>query len=142
MDDDAEAAVVLNNYFGRQFNSLNDVAVNIRNKDIYFTDVTYGYFQDFRPPPALPNQVYRFTESTGAITVVADGFRSPNGQWPSDTDPTDSQVSHSLLMEPTPTLQTPAPTRVSSASTILRPLQCKSRDMERVDRKLPLHGAR
>lgn len=71
--------MVLNNYFGRQFNSLNDVAVNAKNKDIYFTDVTYGYFQDFRPVPALPNQVYRLTESTGAVTVVADGFRSPNG---------------------------------------------------------------
>ena len=72
--------VLLNNNFGRQFNSLNDVAINPRNKDIYFTDVTYGYLQDFRPPPGLPNQVYRFNTDTGLVRVVADGFTSPNGE--------------------------------------------------------------
>lgn len=72
--------VVLNNFFGRQFNSLNDVAVHPQSRDVYFTDVTYGYLQDFRPPPALPNQVYRFKPDTGAITVVADGFENPNGK--------------------------------------------------------------
>ncbi|SPO06513.1 probable lactonohydrolase [Cephalotrichum gorgonifer] len=71
--------VLLNNFFGRQFNSLNDVSINPRNGNIYFTDVTYGYLQDFRPPPALPNQVYQFNPSTGAVTVVADGFEHPNG---------------------------------------------------------------
>ncbi|KAI4598311.1 hypothetical protein KJ359_003195 [Pestalotiopsis sp. 9143b] len=71
--------VLLNNYFGRQFNALNDVGVNPRNKDIYFTDPTYGYVQDFRPAPGLPNQVYRFNETTGAVTTVADGFVMPNG---------------------------------------------------------------
>lgn len=69
----------MNNYFGRQFNSLNDVAVNPRNGDVYFTDTLYGYLQDFRPPPALPNQVYRLTPSTGAVSAVADGFELPNG---------------------------------------------------------------
>ncbi|KAL2415640.1 hypothetical protein ABEF95_004561 [Exophiala dermatitidis] len=71
--------VLLNNYFGRQFNSLNDIAINPRNGDIYFTDTLYGYLQDFRPPPALPNQVYRLNPDTGAVTVVADGFDLPNG---------------------------------------------------------------
>ncbi|WVW78301.1 hypothetical protein I302_100255 [Kwoniella bestiolae CBS 10118] len=73
------ATVILNNYYGRQFNSLNDVAVNPRNKQLYFTDVTYGYLQDFRPAPVLPNQVYRFDADTGALGVVADGFNLPNG---------------------------------------------------------------
>lgn len=72
-------AVLLNNYFGRQFNSLNDVAINPRNKEIYFTDVTYGYLQDFRPTPGLPNQVYRFNEKTGLVSVVADQPNKPNG---------------------------------------------------------------
>lgn len=71
--------VLVNNYYGRQFNSLNDVAVNARNKNIYFTDVTYGHFQNFRPAPVLPNQVYRLNPETMAVTVVADGFRLPNG---------------------------------------------------------------
>lgn len=72
--------VLVNNYFGRQFNSLNDVAVNFRNKHIYFTDTVYGYLQEFRPRPGLPNQVYRFNPHTGAVTVVADEFVNCNGE--------------------------------------------------------------
>ena len=71
--------VILNNYFGRQFSSLNDVAIHPRNKEMYFTDVTYGFLQDFRPAPVLPNQVYRFNPKTGLVGVVADGFDKPNG---------------------------------------------------------------
>ena len=71
--------VLVNNYFGRQFSSLNDVAINPRNNDVYFTDTLYGYLQDFRPPPGLRNQVYRYNDVTGALTVVADGFVLPNG---------------------------------------------------------------
>lgn len=71
--------VLLNNYFGRQFNSLNDMAINPRNKDIYFTDPIYGRLQDFRPKEGLPHQVYRYNDKTGAVTVVADGLSQPNG---------------------------------------------------------------
>ncbi|KAL4998211.1 hypothetical protein BDV10DRAFT_201378 [Aspergillus recurvatus] len=70
---------VLNNFFGRQFNSLNDVNIHPTNKDVYFTDTIYGYVQDFRPAPGLQDQVYRFNPNTGAVTVVADGFVHPNG---------------------------------------------------------------
>lgn len=71
--------VLLNNFFGRQFSSLNDVAVHPRSRDVYFTDTLYGYLQDFRPSPGMRNQVYRFRPDTGAVTVVADGFSLPNG---------------------------------------------------------------
>ncbi|KAI8629196.1 lactonohydrolase [Xylariaceae sp. FL1651] len=71
--------VLLNNYFGRQFNSLNDMSINPRNKDVYFTDPIYGLLQDFRPAQALPRQVYRYNDKTGAVTVVADGISQPNG---------------------------------------------------------------
>ncbi|KAI3332359.1 lactonohydrolase [Xylariaceae sp. AK1471] len=71
--------VLVNNYFGRQFNSLNDIAINPRNKDVYFTDPIYGLLQDFRPKEGLPHQVYRYNDRTGAITVVADGLSQPNG---------------------------------------------------------------
>ncbi|EXK25806.1 gluconolactonase [Fusarium oxysporum f. sp. melonis 26406] len=71
--------VLINNYFGRQFNSINDVSISPQNGDIYFTDTMYGNWQFFRPKPGLPNQVYRFNRATGALTVVADGFESPNG---------------------------------------------------------------
>ncbi|KAF5591463.1 gluconolactonase [Fusarium pseudocircinatum] len=73
---------LVNNFFGRQFNSLNDVSVNPRNGDIYFTDTMYGYWQYFRPEPGLQNQVYRFDPDTGALSVVADGFVAPNGEAP------------------------------------------------------------
>jgi gluconolactonase len=72
--------VILDNFFGRQFNSLNDGSINPRTGEIYFTDPTYGYFQSFRPEPGLPKQVWRFNEATGAVTVAADGFDSPNGK--------------------------------------------------------------
>ncbi|KAF3811760.1 hypothetical protein GCG54_00014512 [Colletotrichum gloeosporioides] len=71
--------VLVNNFFGRAFNSLNDVAVNPRNLNIYFTDTLYGYLQNFRPAPGLRNQVYRLDPSTGSLSVVADGFTLPNG---------------------------------------------------------------
>lgn len=73
-------SALVNNFFGRQFNSLNDVSINPRNGDIYFTDTMYGYWQYFRPEPGLQNQVYRFDPDTGALTVVADGFVAPNGE--------------------------------------------------------------
>lgn len=71
--------VILNNFFGRQFSSLNDAVVHPVNKDLYFTDTLYGYLQDFRPTPGIRNQVYRFNQGTGAVTAVADGFTLPNG---------------------------------------------------------------
>lgn len=42
--------------------------------------MTSGYLQDFRPPPGLRNQVYRYNDKTGAVTVVADAFTLPNGK--------------------------------------------------------------
>ncbi|KAK4686857.1 gluconolactonase, partial [Tremellales sp. Uapishka_1] len=72
--------VILNNFFGRQFNSMNDVAINKRFAEyIYFTDVTYGYLQDFRPLPGIRNQVWQFNYDTGLVSAVADGFNLPNG---------------------------------------------------------------
>ncbi|KAL2258015.1 hypothetical protein VTK26DRAFT_8841 [Humicola hyalothermophila] len=74
-----DTKVLLDNFFGRQFNSLNDVAINPRNGDIYFTDPSYGHAQSFRRPPGLPRQAWRFNEASGAVTVAADGFNMPNG---------------------------------------------------------------
>ncbi|WVQ75912.1 hypothetical protein IAR50_005547 [Cryptococcus sp. DSM 104548] len=71
--------VILNNFFGRQFSSLNDISVNPRNKELYFTDVTYGWLSSFRPAPIIANQAYRFNYDTGVVRVVADGMNMPNG---------------------------------------------------------------
>ncbi|KIK55506.1 hypothetical protein GYMLUDRAFT_248557 [Collybiopsis luxurians FD-317 M1] len=70
--------VVLDNFYGRQFNSLNDAKIH-KSGNIFFTDVPYGYYQHFRPDPQLPSQVYSFNPRTGAIRVVADRLNKPNG---------------------------------------------------------------
>ncbi|KAJ2926444.1 hypothetical protein H1R20_g10650, partial [Candolleomyces eurysporus] len=72
------ATVLLNNFFGRQFNSLNDIKVHPTGK-IFFTDVTYGSVLGFRPTPVLPNQVYRLDPVTKAVKVVATDFSMCNG---------------------------------------------------------------
>ncbi|EAS30752.3 gluconolactonase [Coccidioides immitis RS] len=73
------AEMLINNFQGRHFNSVNDVVVHHGTGDIWFTDPTYGYAQAFRPSPELPAQVYRFRPSTGECVVVADGFEMCNG---------------------------------------------------------------
>ncbi|KJZ75165.1 hypothetical protein HIM_05359 [Hirsutella minnesotensis 3608] len=70
---------LLTNFLGRNFSSLNDVRQHPVTGDLWFTDADYGYFQDFRPKPTIPKQVYRFEPQTGIIQVVADGFVQPNG---------------------------------------------------------------
>ncbi|KAK9380326.1 putative lactonohydrolase, partial [Kockiozyma suomiensis] len=71
--------VLINNFHGREFNSVNDVVIHHPTGDIWFTDPTYGYEQAFRPPPVLPNQVYRFVPATKEIYCLADGFEMCNG---------------------------------------------------------------
>jgi sugar lactone lactonase YvrE len=71
-----------------QFNSLNDIKVHPRNTDIYFTDTTYGYLQDFKPLPGLPEHIYRFNVSP---------YRS---ETPSGCRPDRSPSIRSLVPEP------------------------------------------
>ncbi|KAG1749027.1 uncharacterized protein EDB91DRAFT_1112079 [Suillus paluster] len=71
--------VLLDNFLGRQFNSLNDVKVLPGTDIIFFTDPPYGWLGGFRPEPMMPSQVYRFDPSTGQVRVIADQFVHPNG---------------------------------------------------------------
>ncbi|KAG1883845.1 calcium-dependent phosphotriesterase [Suillus subluteus] len=71
--------VILDNFLGRQFNSLNDIKILPGTDIMFFTDPTYGWLNGFRPEPMLPSQVYRFDPSTGQVRVVADQFVHPNG---------------------------------------------------------------
>ncbi|KAI9057698.1 D-lactonohydrolase-like protein [Trametes sanguinea] len=71
--------VLLDNFFGRQFNSLNDIKIRPGTNRLFFTDVTYGFLNHFRPLPLLPNQVYRLDPDTKVVRVVADGFDRCNG---------------------------------------------------------------
>lgn len=43
-DEPRNSTVILDNFLGRQFNSLNDVKVHPASKKIFFTDVTYVLF--------------------------------------------------------------------------------------------------
>ncbi|KAG8684773.1 hypothetical protein FRC08_013494 [Ceratobasidium sp. 394] len=88
-DGTLKSQVLLNNFYGRAFNSLNDVAVLTRAGNaatpveeqwVFFTDPAYGYYlQHFKPYPRLPSQVYAFHPPTGTVRVVADGLQKPNG---------------------------------------------------------------
>ena len=69
---------VVRGFYGRQFNSLNDVVVH-SDGSYWFTDPIYGWRQGIRPKPKLPNQVYRFDPNTSDVRVIADGFGRPNG---------------------------------------------------------------
>ncbi|KAH8432478.1 SMP-30/gluconolactonase/LRE family protein [Aspergillus melleus] len=70
--------LLVGDFYGRQFNSVNDVVVH-SDGSFWFTDPTYGHVQGIRPQPKLPSQVYRFDPATGNVRVVADGFGKPNG---------------------------------------------------------------
>ncbi|KAJ7040712.1 D-lactonohydrolase-like protein [Mycena alexandri] len=73
------ATVLLDNFFGRQFNSLNDIKIHPTSGNIFFTDTVYGWLNHFRPEPLMPNQVYRLNPDTGAVRVVATDFDRNNG---------------------------------------------------------------
>ncbi|KAJ5721566.1 uncharacterized protein N7483_009500 [Penicillium malachiteum] len=73
-----KAEFIVGGFYGRQFNSLNDVTV-ASDGSFWFTDPIYGWRQGIRPKPKLPNQVYRYDPDTKAVRVVADGFGRPNG---------------------------------------------------------------
>ncbi|ORX98094.1 calcium-dependent phosphotriesterase [Basidiobolus meristosporus CBS 931.73] len=74
-----ETSVLLNNYFGLKFNSLNDIAVSHLDGSFWFTDPSYAYEQEFRSRPQLGEFVYRWDPNTGDVRLAADGFVKPNG---------------------------------------------------------------
>ncbi|KAF5381757.1 hypothetical protein D9615_005449 [Tricholomella constricta] len=80
--------VLLDNFFGRQFNSLNDIKRALHHlvsrhthAYLFFSPYahSYGFLIHFRPNPLLPNQVYRFDPESGAVWVVATDFDKCNG---------------------------------------------------------------
>ncbi|KAF8995761.1 calcium-dependent phosphotriesterase [Cyathus striatus] len=72
--------VLVDNFFGRQFNSMNDVKVHPHSGRIFFTDPGLGFIAGQKTtPPELPAQVYSFNPATGLVQTVADQFVIPNG---------------------------------------------------------------
>jgi gluconolactonase len=74
-----KSSILINNFLGRNFSSLNDVKQHPVTGDLWFTDVPYGYWQYFRPTPSIRSQTYRFSPLTGEIQAVADDALNPNG---------------------------------------------------------------
>ncbi len=72
--------VLLTGFEGRLFNGPNDIWV-AGDGSYYFTDPFYRrkYWKRKFSEPELPKRVYRFVPETGKVTVVADGFKQPNG---------------------------------------------------------------
>ncbi|KAF4626841.1 hypothetical protein G7Y89_g11312 [Cudoniella acicularis] len=70
---------LVTNFYGRDFNSVNDVVVSKKDGSVWFTDPCYGFEQGFRRRPELPCQVYRYNVGTGETRVVAEGFERCNG---------------------------------------------------------------
>lgn len=73
-----KSKLIVGEYYGRQFNSLNDVVVH-SDGSFWFTDPIYAWRQGIRPKPKLPNQVYRYDPAANDTRVIADGFERPNG---------------------------------------------------------------
>ncbi|KAM3075026.1 hypothetical protein ACMFMG_007513 [Clarireedia jacksonii] len=73
-----ETKLLINNYYGSEFNSPNDVFAT-SDGALWFTDPSYGSWQGIRPAPQLPNQIYRYVPETNDLRVVADGIIEPNG---------------------------------------------------------------
>ncbi|KAF8987253.1 D-lactonohydrolase-like protein [Cyathus striatus] len=72
------ATVLVDNFFGRQFNSMNDIKIHPSGK-IFFTDPSFGFLNMEKPAPQLPNQVYSLDPDTRLVRVVADQLQLPNG---------------------------------------------------------------
>jgi gluconolactonase len=71
--------LLVSDFYGRPFNSVNDVIVHSVDESIWFTDPTYGSEQQYRPSPKLPSQLYRYDPQTKSTRAMADGFGHPNG---------------------------------------------------------------
>ncbi|KAJ9273499.1 hypothetical protein DTO212C5_573 [Paecilomyces variotii] len=75
-----KTTTLVNNYFGFYFNTIDDVAVNKKTGDIYFTDPQYSWFNSLTDtPPQLPCASYRYNQTSGAVFLIDDTLSQPNG---------------------------------------------------------------
>ena len=78
---DGSITVICDRFEGKRLNSPNDVVVK-SDGSIWFTDPQFGILSNYEgviSEPELPMNVYRIDGKTGAVTVVADGIKAPNG---------------------------------------------------------------
>ncbi|KAL1856060.1 hypothetical protein Plec18170_003928 [Paecilomyces lecythidis] len=75
-----KTTTLVNNYFGYYFNTIDDLVVNKKTGDIYFTDPQYSWFNSLTDtPPQLPSASYRYNRTTGAVFLIDDTLSQPNG---------------------------------------------------------------
>ena len=75
-----QSTVLLNNYFGYYFNTIDDIAIHPVTKDIFFTDPQYSWFNALTDTaPQLGTASYRFDPETGATFLIDDTLQQPNG---------------------------------------------------------------
>lgn len=78
---DGRITVLADRFEGRRLNSPNDVVVK-SDGSIWFSDPIFGIASDYeggRAEPELPQNVYRIDGVSGALSVVAENLRGPNG---------------------------------------------------------------
>ncbi|RFU27733.1 hypothetical protein B7463_g8599, partial [Scytalidium lignicola] len=74
-----KATVLLNNYFGRYFNTIDDLFID-ESGVIFFTDPDYSWFQGLdNTAPMLEAASYRFDPNTGSVVIIDDSMDQPNG---------------------------------------------------------------
>ncbi|KDN39940.1 calcium-dependent phosphotriesterase [Tilletiaria anomala UBC 951] len=71
--------ILLNNAYGRQFNSPNDVGVHPISGQIFFTDALYGAVQGFRPNLSMPLMTWAYDPLSGNLKALDDTVTVPNG---------------------------------------------------------------
>lgn len=73
-----KSKLVVNSYFGRGFNSPNDI--QSFGSMIWFTDPIYGFEQGFREgKPELGNWVWSYDMRTSQLNLESSDFARPNG---------------------------------------------------------------
>jgi gluconolactonase len=77
---DGRIVTLADSFQGKKLNSPNDVVCK-SDGSIWFTDPTFGiigFNEGVKAEPELPTHVYRL-DSTGELSVVAEGINQPNG---------------------------------------------------------------
>ena len=78
---DGTITVLADGFDGRKLNSPNDVVVK-SDGSVWFTDPPFGItgnYEGRKAEPELPGNVYRIDAETGALAVVAEDIKGPNG---------------------------------------------------------------
>jgi len=78
---DGTITMLADGFDGKRLNSPNDVVVK-SDGSIWFTDPPFGItgnYEGRKAEPELPGNVYRIDGETGALSIVAEDVKGPNG---------------------------------------------------------------